>query len=439
MAKSVRLSTMRSYPTIVQFQDSVRMQHLEDSIESYFQLADSRRKELEMGIAGKVRLIEEINEDEDEDIVRVNRYRIGDRLGSGQFGTVYKGYSRDKVVALKQIYKKPLNSPFSMSQVMKTMKRYEFISSDLAIMEMNVNKIRWECFIMSRLNHRNVMVLLECLDSSFSDQIWLAQPLASLGELQWSRETKFDLIEQWQVLCHGQLTSVEEFALKVLTDIGYGLQYLELQGIVHRDVKPQNILVDSVNQTLRISDFGCSLLLPQKLPYQDVDLDRFFQDELNKIVGTPLFTAPELCDFEREHTKVKPSEAFKLDTWALGVTVYSILFNNFPFCGDTEFDTYHMICNQPLKTYSTTQNKHWINSYVISQLLSKDPSARPSSTEILNQLNKQLKQESSSINKMKHTLNKWKGLLKKPKYTSPPPPSSSFNTELHSTNTIDSN
>ncbi|CAG98988.1 serine/threonine protein kinase ELM1 [Kluyveromyces lactis] len=419
---------MKKYPTIIQFPESIRIQPMSTDPESYFQIIDEQQKKLELGVISKTKIIEryvsasDSDSDSQEEHAQkfVNQYRIGERLGCGQFGTVYKGHTTGKVVAIKQIYKKPMNSPFSMSLIMKTMKRYESISGDVLIMEMNVSKIRWECFVTSKLNHPNVIQLLECLDSPYSDQIWLIQPLAVLGELQWSRESKFDLIEQWKSFYRGQLDSVEEFAVKVLGDISNGLQYLQGQGIIHRDLKPQNILLDPVYHSLRISDFGCSLIVPSKLPFKDGRLQDLFEKELNKIVGTPLFTAPELCNFAEGSAHASNEQPFKIDVWSLGITVYAILYNVLPFWGETEFDTYNLICHRQLKpdVHNSSNIYGWIHEYVVNRMLSKNTASRPTTSNILRTLESHSKSELSSMNKMKLKLNKWKkNLLTKNKNT----------------------
>lgn len=413
---------MKKYSTVLQFKESVPACVEVTEAESYFQAIELHRNKIEIGIISKVRLIKNIKfgdgtPEEDDEICQINDYTVGDKIGNGQFGIVYKGYSEDRMVALKRIYKKPLNPPFSMTQIMKATKRYGNANSDFVIMEMNVSKIRWECFVASRLNHDNVMHLLECLDSPFSDQIWLVQPLASLGELAWLRNSKDEVIEQWKIFMQDNLISVEDFSLKVFKDISRGLQYLQLQGIVHRDIKPQNILVDPVNKNLRITDFGCSILIPEKLPFSSKcpSMQDVFTEELNKIVGTPAFTAPELCDFSDARIKLDPSNAFKIDTWSMGVTLYSILNNELPFLGEHEFETYNQIVHKELLVSPKADYNKWIGSYIIKSLLCKDPSGRSSSSACLAALEQHVKPAYSSIRKIRDKVRKIKSYLKKTK------------------------
>ena len=86
--------------------------------------------------------------------------------------------------------------------------------------------------------------------------------------------------------------------------------------IIHRDIKPQNILFSSTDE-VKISDFGVSQLNSQL--------------RVNQITGTDFFLAPE--SFQKEKTLVVSGKA--LDVWAFGVTVYSYYFMKVPFFKDT--------------------------------------------------------------------------------------------------------
>jgi len=119
-----------------------------------------------------------------------------------------------------------------------------------------------------------------------------------------------------------------------------GLEYLHYHGIVHRDIKPANLL-RTKDSRVKISDFGVSYL---GKPVRDSDsepvsetenYDVEEETELAKTVGTPSFYAPELCslDFVGE----MPAVTGQIDVWALGVTLYCILFGRTPFTGENEF------------------------------------------------------------------------------------------------------
>lgn len=321
---------------------------------------------------------------ENESRRNINEFNLGSSIGYGQFGKVYKARFQKNIFAIKSIAKKPWNSQqYSMNQTMRQIKLWRqrgggySITGDEAVMMMNVQKCRWEIYILSKLRSNYVVQLQKCLDSPVSRSIWIVNEWCSLGELEWKRNSSDEIPLQWSQLL-GSCNNVLTFVEKALQDLTEGLAYLRTQGCIHRDIKPSNILVDSREKILKISDFGCAILLPQALPFQDEWLPECFQVELNKIVGTPAFIAPELCQFGNPGAD-DVRDGFKLDVWSVGVTLYGLLYNELPFYGESEFDTYHKVMHKDLK-HLLSGNK--INDLIIGKMLEKDPQVRIS-TETL--------------------------------------------------------
>ncbi|KAI9671744.1 MAG: hypothetical protein M1831_003272 [Alyxoria varia] len=120
-----------------------------------------------------------------------------------------------------------------------------------------------------------------------------------------------------------------------------GLEYLHYQGIVHRDIKPENLL-RKADHRVKISDFGVSYLgKPIRGGTESEDAseneshDPEEEAELAKTVGTPAFYAPELCSLD--YTSETPAVTGQIDVWALGVTLYCLLYAQTPFKGNNEF------------------------------------------------------------------------------------------------------
>lgn len=354
----------------------------------------------------------------------INDYKIGSPIGSGQFGKVYKGqeksHKKKRIVALKRINK--LRPKYSMNQLMRQITYWKQFNieaddfdADTITMLMNINRCRWEIYLMLRTTKDNggnshIVNFLQCMDSTNSRDLWIVSEWCNLGELQWKRPTT-SMLRQWESVI-GKDKTVIDFTFKVITDITKGLKFLKNIGCIHRDIKPSNILVDGNNKILKISDFGCSLLTPERLPFnydrsenikskQIRTVRNCFQKELNKIIGTPAFVAPELCKFTEEDFKLEEKlnvkDGFKLDVWSFGVTLYCILFNQLPFSGDNEFGTYHLINSKEL---STENNDDWIANLVIRKMLEKKPDKRIDINEIHAIVNSNKNSKSASLNKI---------------------------------------
>ncbi|KAL8694545.1 MAG: hypothetical protein Q9218_000801 [Villophora microphyllina] len=204
-------------------------------------------------------------------------------------------------------------------------------------------------------------------------------------------------------------------ALDVFRDTVLGLEYLHYQGIIHRDIKPANLLWTR-DHRVKISDFGVSYLgKPIRAEANNdeisepdaADLDEAI--ELAKTVGTPAFYAPELCNpdiFSVESKAERPPITGQIDVWALGVTLYCMIFGRLPFWDTHEFAMYEKIAKynlfiprQRLKAVEDkpkpqmNSNKRFddIVEYedvddelrdLLKRLLDKDPSKRISIKEV---------------------------------------------------------
>ena len=175
-------------------------------------------------------------------------------------------------------------------------------------------------------------------------QLMLDRVIAEQSE-QWSPEEE----EHRYVPCLTLAQAREAFRDTVL-----GLGFLHYQGIIHRDIKPANLLWTS-DYRVKISDFGVSYLGKpiredsnhEEIPEADAEkMDEAL--ELAKTVGTPAFFAPELCDpqyFEVGKNPGRPDITGQIDVWALGVTLYGMVFGCLPFFDPNEFRMYEKIAH----------------------------------------------------------------------------------------------
>ena len=203
-------------------------------------------------------------------------------------------------------------------------------------------------------------------------------------------------------------------ARDVFRDTILGLEYLHFHGIIHRDIKPANLLWTR-DYRVKISDFGVSYLGRQmegednggsdepSISHEEMSI------ELAKTVGTPAFYAPELCDpelFDSDRKAARPHITGQIDVWALGVTLYAMIFGRLPFSDANEFAMYEKIAKAEVFIPSKRlrgvedQNKVPMNSNkredhvlqyenieddlrdLIRRLLVKDPSKRITLKEV---------------------------------------------------------
>ena len=120
-----------------------------------------------------------------------------------------------------------------------------------------------------------------------------------------------------------QLESTPELVARLAHNISSALEYIHTKHIVHRDVKPDNILYQEDNGMFLLSDFGSAVLLAS-----DDD------DYVSESPATVAFYPPEVCvvDASRTHS------GFSADVWALGMTVYCFMHKKLPY--DVQTDSY---------------------------------------------------------------------------------------------------
>ncbi|CAM9017967.1 unnamed protein product [Wickerhamomyces anomalus] len=224
------------------------------------------------------------------------------------------------------------------------------------------DKIRKEIAIMKKCRHPNVVKLKEVLDDSNSRKIYLVLEYLEKGEIKWRKSP-------------GEPALTLPETLSALRDVVLGLEYLHYQGIIHRDIKPANLLVCADN-SVKISDFGVSFA---------ASLNGDPQNELDlcKSAGTPAFFAPELCQPITSNMKERPKITHKIDVWALGVTLYCLLFGDLPFWGGNEFELFESINNQELKfpkefpkNYEWAEEEIFQAENLLNKMLEKDPIKR---------------------------------------------------------------
>lgn len=164
----------------------------------------------------------------------------------------------------------------------------------------NAILIQRELEILRMVNHKNVVRLYDLFDTA--DKLYLVLEYMPGGHL-------------FQVLANTKMHYTEERASVILRDVIEGLAYLHARGIVHRDVKPENVLTTSETWpfTTKLADFGLSNFLGTSTGV------------LDSKVGTPYFVAREVVTTESYNTLA--------DMWSVGVLMYQMLSSRLPFEG----------------------------------------------------------------------------------------------------------
>ena len=164
----------------------------------------------------------------------------------------------------------------------------------------SISKIKNEVKIMSKLRkHNNIVKLFELFETE--DHYCLVMENIVGGNLL-NAINKMNKIP-------------ENLAKIIFKQLIKTLQYIHSNGIVHRDIKPDNILLD-LDNTIKICDFGVSKIISEGQLIRDS-------------CGTPAFVAPEiLLDY--------PYDPFPTDIWSSGVVLYAMTTGFFPFRGVNE-------------------------------------------------------------------------------------------------------
>lgn len=159
-------------------------------------------------------------------------------------------------------------------------------------------------------------------------------------------------------------------ALELLKQVVLALQSAWEKGIVHRDIKPTNILIDRRGEA-RVADFG--LAKPARLE-QDSDISN-----TRGLIGTPYYLAPE-------QARGMPA-SFRSDVYSLGIVLYEMLAGRRPFEGTTPFDVVDKHLNTPVPSLTAKRpDVPEVVQQLIDWMTQKNPEDRPSYPVLLRTL-----------------------------------------------------
>mmetsp|Transcript_18672 Transcript_18672/g.17787 ORF Transcript_18672/g.17787 Transcript_18672/m.17787 type:complete len:201 (+) Transcript_18672:250-852(+) len=178
-----------------------------------------------------------------------------------------------------------------------------------------LQNVRREIAIMKKLEHPNVVQLYEVIDDEEGDKLYMVMDYGQFGEVM-----KWDTKNYYFAPYDPKKENFSEKDIKkIMRQCIRGLNYLHINGIVHRDIKPQNILITD-RKKVKLGDFGVSHLFEED------------NDKISKTEGTYHFMAPECCDPDVDSFSGKAA-----DVWALGVTLYCMVYKFLPFWDENEY------------------------------------------------------------------------------------------------------
>ncbi|GAA5851452.1 hypothetical protein JCM8547_001099 [Rhodosporidiobolus lusitaniae] len=259
---------------------------------------------------------------DDED--RIGPYLIGEEIGRGSFATVYRGerYDTHAAVAIKSVIRSKL-----------TTKLLENLESEISILK--------------RITHRNIVELKDCLKTD--THIYLIMDFCSAGDLSIYIRKRGDLpsltasnqgllpdarrqeLDPNRVLYpHPKEGGLNETIVRCfLGQLVDALRFLRAQNVIHRDIKPQNLLLQPAGAAdlaaghppgipvLKVADFGFARWLPS-------------QSMAETLCGSPLYMAPEILRYEKYDAKA--------DLWSVGAVLFEMSVGKPPFRAQNHVD-----------------------------------------------------------------------------------------------------
>jgi len=270
---------------------------------------------------------------------QIGRYRVGQKLGEGGMGEVYQ--AEDSTLGRRVALK--------------------FLRPHLLHDEQHRKRFLREAQAAASLDHPAICTVYEIVDQE--DQLFLAMPFLEGRPLS-------------ERIAEGPLAL--PLAVEYAAQAAAGLAYAHERGIVHRDVKPANLMIvgeDSSEPTIKIMDFGIAQLAGSTKLTQ-----------MGTTIGSVAYMSPEQSRGEGVDQRT--------DLWALGAVLFEMIVGRTPFQGDFDSAILYSIANEDPDPLSGLRTGVPLDlEWIVSKCLAKDPEERyPSGADLRVDLLKTKKQ-----------------------------------------------
>ncbi len=264
---------------------------------------------------------------------RIGRYEVTGELGRGGMAVVYRG--------IDPVIQRPA--------AIKVVRKADIPAQEIALVS---ERFKREAQAAGSLHHPNIVAIYEYGEDE--EQAWIAMELVD------GKSLRDHLLEGWRP----EITSLP----LVIEDLLEALDYSHARGVVHRDVKPGNVLVSNMGDA-KISDFGIARI------------ERSEMTQTGEVLGTPYYMAPEQFDGQ-------PADE-RTDIYAAGVIIYEVLCGRRPFNGQGG-NLMRQILDTPPEPASTFEPKLPVSiDMVLGRAMAKKPANRyRSAREFLEALRK---------------------------------------------------
>lgn len=295
---------------------------------------------------------------------RINQYLIMEEIGRGSYGAVHLAMDQfGTEYAVKEVSKTrlrkraqshllrqgphalprrtlPRGGGGPLSPQMSGLRASE--KSDALFL------IREEIAIM-KLNHPNLVQLIEVLDDSEQASFYIVLEMCKRGVVM--KVGLHDDAEPYS----------DELCRHWFRDLILGIEYLHAQGVIHRDIKPDNLLL-SDDRVRKVVDFGVSEMFEKPNDMRTA-----------KSAGSPAFLPPELCG---RHKEVSGKAA---DIWSMGVSLYCLKYGRIPFSRPGILDVYEAI-KMDDALMPEGEDPAFVD--LVGRILDKDPDKRITMAEL---------------------------------------------------------